>query len=285
MDAPVLDLGVSGAEAEQFVLDQERHDLGEADIRLLTVGEPGYLLSLDQRLAGGGLYVPQNAGSMADQRHGLAGGEEGLDQLDGIGVFGQVPHRAVAARIEDGVVVLLFHAIEAHRPIELALRVRVLLEATGDVRLEARILALGIERRTTALGRSQSDLRARVLKFIVGRGQLLQPEPGLAAGVAELVVGGQNHQDFHGRLLCSMLGAASLAQLGMFSNCARSSGFAHLRRRLVNISSTGSMPTGLSRLPSVTKIIPGKPSRLAVNTRAPHLGQKFRSRPLPDWAM
>ena len=126
------------------------------------------------------------------------------------GVFGQIPHRAVAARIEDGIVVLLLHAVEAHRLVELGLRVGVLLEATGDVRLEARILALGIERRTTALGRGQSDLRARVLKFIVGRGQLLQPEPGLAAGVAELVVGGQNHQDFHGRLLCSIFGTASL---------------------------------------------------------------------------
>ena len=69
------------------------------------------------------------------------------------------------------------------------------------------------------------------------------------------------------------------AQLGMFSNCGRSSGFAHLRRRLVNISSTGSMPSGLSRLPSVTKIIPRKASRLLVNTLAPHSGQKFRSEP------
>ena len=77
---------------------------------------------------------------------------------------------------------LLFHTLEAHRLIKLGLRVRVLLEATGDVRLEARILALGIERRTTALGRGQSDLRARVLKLIIRRGQLLQPEPGLAAG-------------------------------------------------------------------------------------------------------
>ena len=31
-------------------------------------------------------------------------------------------------------------------------------------------------------------------------------------------------------------------QLGMFSNCGLSSGFAHARRRLVNISSAGSMP-------------------------------------------
>src|SRR5262245_3684031 len=127
---------------------------------------------------------------MTDQRHGLSGSKEGLDQPDGIGVFGQIPHWAVAARIKDSVVVLLFYTVETHRLVELALPVRVLLEATGDVRLEAWILALGIERRTTALGRGQSDLRARVFKLIVGRGQLLQPEPGLAAGVAELVVRG-----------------------------------------------------------------------------------------------
>src|SRR6516225_2805750 len=127
---------------------------------------------------------------MADQRHRLSGGKEGLDQPNRIGVFGQIPHWAVAARIEDSVVVLLFHTVEAQRLIKLALRLRVLLEATGDVRLEAWILALGIERRPTALGRGQSDLRARVLKLIIRRSQLLQPESGLAAGFAELVVGG-----------------------------------------------------------------------------------------------
>src|SRR5262245_50738052 len=57
VDTPVFDLGESGTEAEQLVLDEERHDLGQANIRLLTVGEPGYLLALDQRLAGSGLYV------------------------------------------------------------------------------------------------------------------------------------------------------------------------------------------------------------------------------------
>jgi hypothetical protein len=31
----------------------------------------------------------------------------------------------------------------------------------------------------------------------------------------------------------------------MFSNCGRSSGFAHFARRLVNISSTGLMPSGV----------------------------------------
>src|SRR5262245_61309276 len=152
MDAPVFDLGKGGTEAEQLVLDEERHDLRQPDIGLLTVSEPGHLLPLDQRLAGGGLYMAQDAWGMADQRHRLSGGKEGLDQLDGIGVVGQIPRWAVAARIEDRVVVLLFHTVEAHRLIKLALRARVLLEAAGDVRLEARILALGIERRTTALG-------------------------------------------------------------------------------------------------------------------------------------
>ena len=41
----------------------------------------------------------------------------------------------------------------------------------------------------------------------------------------------------------------------------------------------GWTPQGAER----TKIIAGKPSRLLVNSLAPHSGQKFRSRPLPDW--
>src|SRR5215467_3120288 len=114
--------------------------------------------------------MAQSAWCMADQRHELSGSKKRFDQFDGIGVFGQIPHWAMAARIEYSVVVFLFHTVEAHCLVELALRVRVLLEATGGVRLEARILALRIERRTAALGRGQSDLRARVLKLIVGRG-------------------------------------------------------------------------------------------------------------------
>jgi hypothetical protein len=78
---------------------------------------------------------------------------------------------------------------------------------------------------------------------------------------------------------------AVTTQLGMFSNCGRSSGFAHLRRRLVNISSTGTMPFGVIQAAERDEDIPRKLSRLLVNTLAPHCGQKFRSRPLPDRAM
>src|SRR5262245_23817115 len=125
---------------------------------------------------------------MADQRHGLSDGEERFDQLYGIGVLGQIPQWAMAARIEDSVVVLLFYILQAQRLIKLGLRLRILLEATGEVRLEARILALGIERRTTALGRGQSDLHACILELIIRRSQLLQPEAGCSTGVAELGV-------------------------------------------------------------------------------------------------
>ena len=52
-----------------------------------------------------------------------------------------------------------------------------------------------------ALGRCEGDLSAGIFEDIIRRRQFLQPEAGLAAGVAELVVRGQNHQDLHSILL------------------------------------------------------------------------------------
>jgi len=103
--------------------------------------------------------------------------------------------------VEDGIVVFLLDAIEAHRPAELGVGVGILLKPTGDVGLEARLVALGLERRVPALGRCEGYLGAGILEDIVRRRQFLQPEAGLAPGVAELVVGGKNHQDFHNALL------------------------------------------------------------------------------------
>src|SRR5262245_19122446 len=109
----------------------------------------------------------------------------------------------MAARIEDGVVVFLSDAVETQRLVELSFGVRVLLEPARDVGLKAGVLALGIERRASALGRCEGDLGASIFEHVVRRGHLLQPEASLTAGVAELVVGGQNHQDFYHALLCS----------------------------------------------------------------------------------
>jgi len=61
----------------------------------------------------------------------------------------------MAAGVEDSIVVLLLDAIEARRPAQLSVGVGVLFEPPGDVGLEVRFVALGIERRTTALGGSE----------------------------------------------------------------------------------------------------------------------------------
>jgi hypothetical protein len=45
-----------------------------------------------------------------------------------------------------------------------AVGVGVLFEPPGDVGLEVRLVALGIERRSTALGRCEGDLRPGVLE-------------------------------------------------------------------------------------------------------------------------
>ena len=101
----------------------------------------------------------------------------------------------MATGVEDGVVIVLLDAIEAHRPVELSVGAGVLFEPPGDVGLEARLVALGIERRAPALRRCEGDLGAGILEDIVRRRQFLEPEAGLAARIAELIVRSKNHQD------------------------------------------------------------------------------------------
>jgi hypothetical protein len=130
--------------------------------------------------------VTQDTGGMADLRHRLPGRPEGLDPLDE--VFGQVPHRAVADRRRYHSP-SVFHAFEAHRLIKPALLV--LLEAPGDIDLKLGSWLLGSSGGRPPLGDAKVICApTSLLKFIVGRGQFFLPEPGLAAGVAELVVRG-----------------------------------------------------------------------------------------------
>jgi hypothetical protein len=143
---------------------------------------------------------------VADHRERLAGSQEGFQQLDRVLVFGEIPHRPMATGVEDGIVIFLLDAIEAHRPVELGVGVGVLLEPPCDVGLEVRLVALGIERRPTAFGRCEGDLGPGILENIVGRSEFLQPKAGFAARVAELVVRGKNHQDFHNALRSLVVG-------------------------------------------------------------------------------
>jgi hypothetical protein len=75
----------------------------------------------------------------------------------------------------------LLDAIEARRPVQLSVGGGVLFEPSCDVGLEVWLVALGIERRVTALGRCEGDLGPGILENIVRRREFLQPEAGLAA--------------------------------------------------------------------------------------------------------
>src|SRR5262249_61876927 len=105
--------------------------------------------------------MAQRAGSVADKCNGFAGSEERFDQFDRVLVFCEIPHRAMAARIEDGVVVFLSHAVEAQRLVELGFGARILLEPMRDVSLKAGIFALRIERRGGGAAGCEGGLAAR----------------------------------------------------------------------------------------------------------------------------
>src|SRR5271165_6798722 len=97
---------------------------------------------------------------MADDSDWLAGSNEGLDQFDGIRVFGEIPHRAVATRIEDGVEVLLLDAVQAKGLTELSFGGCVLLEPDREFSAGLGFVALRIERRAAAFRGCERDLDA-----------------------------------------------------------------------------------------------------------------------------
>jgi hypothetical protein len=72
----------------------------------------------------------------------------------GILVFGKIPHRAMATRVEDGVEVFLLDAVEANGLTELSFRSRVLLEPDRELSTGFGFVTLEIERRP---GRSQGQ--------------------------------------------------------------------------------------------------------------------------------
>src|SRR5271167_3045992 len=139
----------------------------------------------------------QRPRGMAHDADWLTGSNEGLDQFDGMLVFGEIPHRAMATRVEDGVEVFLLDAVEANGLIQLSFRRCVLLKPDREISTGFGFVALGIERRTAAFRRCERDLDAGVLENVVRGCELFEPESCLASGVAELVVGCDHHEHFH----------------------------------------------------------------------------------------
>ena len=140
--------------------------------------------------------MAQHAWRMAHQRNRLVGGDERFDQRNRVDVFGQVPQRAVAARIKDGVEIGLVDAVQAHRCGQLRGRGGVKLEAARQVGLERWLIAFRVQWRLATGRRGQRDGDAGILERVIRRSQFFQPETGFAAGVAEGVMRRQDHQYF-----------------------------------------------------------------------------------------
>jgi hypothetical protein len=131
----------------------------------------------------------------------LTGGKEGLDQFDGVLVFGEIPHRAMAARIEDCVETFLLDAVKANGFVRLSFRIDILFESDRKVGPEFRLVTLGIEGGTTAFRRRERNLSPSILENKVGSSELFESEARLSTGVAQLVVGCDDHQHLHDCLL------------------------------------------------------------------------------------
>ena len=71
------------------------------------------------------------------------------------------------------------------------------LEPFGRVGLRIICIAGRIKRRLSAFGRCQSDLCTSVLEHVIGGRELFEPETGFVTSVAQLVVGGEYHENFH----------------------------------------------------------------------------------------
>src|SRR5262250_1056708 len=110
---PVTDFFIDGSEAQQFIFDKKRHNLRELNRFFLAIRKAGYMLVLYQRLT---LVcdMTQHTRSVADERYRLAGVVERLDQRFRNRALRQVPHGAVAARVEDRVKIIRFHIRKAY---------------------------------------------------------------------------------------------------------------------------------------------------------------------------
>ncbi len=101
----------------------------------------------------------------------------------------------MAARVEHGVEIVRIDLAQRYGVGQRHLCLGITSEAFGGFGLGIGLVALRVERRLAALGRSQGDLRAGIDEHVIRRGELLEPEAGFLTGIAELVVGCQHHQD------------------------------------------------------------------------------------------
>ena len=120
-----------------------------------------------------------------------------------------------------------------------------------------------------ALRRGKHNLGAGFLERVIGGGELFQPEARLTAGVAELVVRGQNHQDLHNLVLfCGALPLVGYAGVQLKLRCYGSSADAVVASlataaRGISHSVKGPIQPGIDAvtLGEPLRIVVGKPGR------------------------
>src|SRR5215469_13726597 len=114
MNSPVHCLREMAAFRFEFVFDQEGNHLGQPDCLFLGVSETSDVFTFYQRFPVRGLNMAKRTRRMADQGNRLACGLERLNQFDGVRIFGQIPHRTVAAWVENGVVIVGLNTVETN---------------------------------------------------------------------------------------------------------------------------------------------------------------------------
>src|ERR1700722_12045185 len=95
------------ASFQHLIFDKKRHNFSEADGFFLAISEASDFLALNQKVAVRQLDMTQRTRGVTHNGDWLTGAKEGLDQFGGVPVLGEIPHRAVAAWVEDGVEVFL----------------------------------------------------------------------------------------------------------------------------------------------------------------------------------
>src|SRR5262249_45175865 len=109
----------------------------------------------------------------------------------------EVPHRAVAAKIDDSVEVLGHDLLELERVGKVGSCFLIALEPLHVLGMVVRSIASRIDGRLTAGRRRQRDIRAGILESVVGRAKFLQPEARLRSIVADPIVRAQHHENLH----------------------------------------------------------------------------------------
>ena len=116
-------------------------------------------------------------------------------------MIGEIPQRAVAARIKQRVILVGVDFIKPRGIRKRGLSLMIFTKTSGVGGLRVRRVAFRIERWLAALRRGERHVDPRVAKHKVRRRKLFQPEAGLFPGITQFVVGSQYHQNLHRALL------------------------------------------------------------------------------------